>query len=390
MIGSFLHIALLSGILSLTPDQPKTTVTQPEPVTSGTVYQKGDGGYDTFRIPALVKAKDGSILAFAEARKLSKSDTGDIDLVVRRSEDGGVTWGDIQMVWDDADNVCGNPAPVLDKESGKIILVTTWNKGSDHESDIHARTSEDTRRVFVLFSDDNGKSWSKPREITAQTKDPEWTWYATGPCHGIQICKGRKKGRIIIPCNHGVFKDGKPAGTLSHLIYSDDLGQNWHIGAVASTGNESTVVELEDGKLMLNMRVWKNKEIKRTDFDRNAAWSRNGGRSFYRESEVSGLVEPICNASIINWRKEGKLTSTLLFTNPDHKTKRVNMTLKQSNDNGNTWHPVYSLKGSKAAYSDLLVFDNGDVGILYECGEKSPYEKIVFTRIPSETVENHR
>lgn len=359
---------------------------QPEPICSEVIFKKGDYGYDTFRIPALIETKSGSILAFAEARKHSKSDTGNIDLVLRRSDDGGKTWSKMQVIWDDADNVCGNPAPILDEESGKIVLVTTWNKGTDHEKDIHDRKSEDTRRVFVMSSEDDGKTWSKAREITGQTKDPEWTWYATGPCHGIQLRKGEHKGRMIVPCNHGVFKDGQAEGTVSHIIYSDDLGENWKIGAIAATGNESTVAELEDGSLVLNMREWYNKERKETDFDRDLAWSKDGGETFYEESLTSGLAEPRCNASVINWYKNGQPTSTLLFSNPDSKTKRENMTIKQSNDNGKTWNPVYRLEGQKAAYSDLMVFDDGDVGILYERGSKSPYEEIVFTRIPSKII----
>jgi sialidase-1 len=114
------------------------------------VFSKGENGFDTYRIPALVEASDGSILAFAEARKFSRSDTGDIDLVLKRSTDGGKTWGNIITVWDDNDNVCGNPCPVLVKETGRIILLSTWNLGADHEKDIHNRTSIDTRRVFSM------------------------------------------------------------------------------------------------------------------------------------------------------------------------------------------------------------------------------------------------
>ena len=178
------------------------------------VFQKGENGFDTYRIPALVQAADGTIIAFAEARKNSRSDTGNIDLVAKRSTDGGKTWGEIITIWDDNDNVCGNPAPILVKETGRIVLVTTWNLGTDHEKDIHARTSTDTRRVFSMYSDDNGLTWSTPVEITSSTKLPEWTWYATGPCHGIQT----KTGRLVVPCNHGVFADQKAQGTHSHII----------------------------------------------------------------------------------------------------------------------------------------------------------------------------
>lgn len=155
------------------------------------VFSKGDYGYDTFRIPAIVRAKDGSLIVFAEARKHGAGDTGDIDLVMRRSRDGGVTWGEMSVVWDDAGNVCGNPSPVVDRSSGRIILVGTWNDGRDKESAIRSRESISTRKVFVMFSDDDGENWSVPKDITTETKRPEWTWYATGPCHQSNLRSAR-------------------------------------------------------------------------------------------------------------------------------------------------------------------------------------------------------
>ena len=241
------------------------------------IFKKGDNGYHTFRIPALIQTKSGDILAFAVGRKNSGGDSGDIDMVMKRSTDGGKTWGNIITVWDDQENVCGNPAPVVVSQTGRVILLSTWNHGKDHTGNIRERTGIDTRRVFMMHSDDNGLTWSKPEEITGSVKLPEWTWYATGPCHALET----SKGRLIVPCNHGISVDGKPAGSHSHVIYSDDRGMTWNIGGCPLVGDESTVVELSDGSIMMNMRGPRDKERERKySSSRFVAVSHDGGETF--------------------------------------------------------------------------------------------------------------
>lgn len=351
---------------------------QSGPVFSGTVFEKGDNGVHTYRIPSMVQTNAGTILAFAEARKNSSKDTGDIDLVLRRSSDGGRTWGEIITVWDDAENVCGNPTPVVDRTTGRILLFSTWNNGLDVEKDIRIRASIDTRRVFVLYSDDDGLTWTDAREITSDVKLPEWTWYATGPCHAIQLTKGKYKGRIVVPCNHDIFGER----THSHVFYTDDAGESFHLGGCLEVGNESTVAELKNGDLLLNMRGSKTKTRVEKGAARFAAVSHDGGKTFEDPYNEYGLIEPVCNASIINYYRNGRTTSTLLFSNPEHKTKRKNMSVRQSDDSGRTWRTVCRLSDCPAAYSDLLVLDNRDVAILYETGDDSCYEKIVFSVLP--------
>ena len=346
------------------------------------LFSAGDGGVHTYRIPAIVQTQGGVLLAFAEARHNSRSDTGDIDLVVRRSTDGGRTWGEIITVWDDGGNVCGNPCPVVDRRTGRVLLLSTWNNGKDPEKDIHARTSIDTRRVFLLYSDDEGLTWSAPREITASAKKKAWTWYATGPCHATQLVSGR----IVIPCDHGNFKDGKSDGTTSHLIYSDNGGKTWKLGGDPGVGNESTVTELPGGDVLLNMRGARPKDRKSLGYARWAAVSHDGGKTFDEPYLEKGLVEPVCNASIINYNTDGTPTAKLLFSNPSDTTRRRNMVLHLSNDAGKTWEKAAVLTTGHAAYSDLVVLSDGDVGILYECGEKGPYERITFARIPAALV----
>ena len=362
--------AMLVCAVSLTAQVPPTAV-----------FTKGEDGIDTYRIPAIVKAGDGTLLAFAEARRNSASDTGDIDLVLKRSSDGGRTWSAAITVWDDDENVCGNPSPVVDRNTGRIILLSTWNKGSDTEKKIHARTSKDTRRIYVQFSDDNGMSWSVPKEITDQVKLPEWTWYATGPCHSIQL----RSGRILVPCNHGVFEDG-PAGTHSHVVYSDDHGETWHIGGDAGTGNESTVTELSNGDVMLNMRGTQDKDRELSGYARIVAISHDGGLSFDAPYWERQLIEPVCNASICNFSKGAKPSRHLAFSNPCDGAKRRNMTLQVSPDNGRTWTKASILSTWPSAYSDVVMMGDGSVGVLYENGKKGPYEKISFVTVSKKQV----
>lgn len=122
--------------------------------TTTDIYQKGQDGYTCFRIPAIVQSKAGTLLAFAEARKNSCSDTGNIDLVVKRSEDGGKTWSRIITVWDDGDNVCGNPSPIVDQETGRIILISCWNLGETmrNKSSIKQAKTAGEYMFFILIT----------------------------------------------------------------------------------------------------------------------------------------------------------------------------------------------------------------------------------------------
>ena len=198
------------------------------------LFKSGDDGYNCFRIPTIIKAKNDVILAFAEGRKKSCSDTGDVDLVYKKSYDNGKTWSSLKIIWDDDGNTCGNPSPVLDKKSGRISLLATWNRGEDKEWQIIDQKSIDTRHVYLIHSNDNGESWTNPKEITKNVKLDNWTWYATGPVNGIQLKKGPNKERLIIPCDH-IEADTKHY--YSHIIYSDDGGLNWNpvVGSTSRT-----------------------------------------------------------------------------------------------------------------------------------------------------------
>jgi hypothetical protein len=341
-----------------------------EPVT---LFRAGDSGYACFRIPAIIKTGKGTLLAFAEARKKGCSDTGDIDIVLRRSHDQGVSWDSLQVVWDAGNDVAGNPAPVVDRETGTVWLLSTWNMGSDAESRIIEQTSHDTRRIFVLRSGDDGLTWSPASEITSTVKKPTWTWYATGPVHGIQMKSRAYKGRLVVPCDH------IEAGTrkyFSHVIYSDDHGATWKLGGSTPQDqvNECTVAELPDGRLMLNMRNYDRKQK-----NRKISLSGDGGSSWTDIRDDPQLPEPICQAALLGISLKGG-NQALAFLNPADTGARVNLELKISRDGGSAWTLVSRIHAGPAAYSDLVQLNKNELGCLYEAGEFSAYEGIRFRK----------
>lgn len=329
------------------------------------VFVSGEGGYHTYRIPSVIVTKEGTLLAFCEGRKGGRGDSGDIDLVLRRSEDRGKTWSPFQVVWDDEGNVCGNPCPVVDRKTGTVWLLMTWNLGEDHEGEIVGGTSKDTRRVFVTSSRDDGKTWTEPVEITETTKKPAWTWYATGPGVGIQL----EKGRLVVPCDH------KHAGDKnryhSHVIYSDDCGKTWRLGGVTENGsNECQVIERSDGSMLMSMRrartVKEPFRVMAVSKDQGMTWT----ESWFDET----LVDPRCQGCMI---RSGKL---VLHSNAGHRSQRVKMTVRISRDEGKTWPESRVLHEGPSAYSCLAALPEGEAACLFECGEKHPYEKIVFRK----------
>jgi sialidase-1 len=333
------------------------------------VFTAGEGGYHTYRIPALITSSKGTLLAFCEGRRNSASDTGNIDLLLRRSNDGGRTWQPLQTIADFGEDTIGNPAPVVERKTGAIILLLTSNPGRATEKGITERATQERRTVWITRSTDDGQTWSKPQDITASTKLPDWTWYATGPGNGIQT----RSGRLVIPCDHNT------AGAnvrYSHVIYSDDRGQTWKIGGTAEEKtNESAVAELKDSSLLLNMRSYHGKNR------RAVQRSRDGGLTWQSPLTLDEtLIEPVCQASLVAAVPPGKKSNgRLLFSNPA-ATTRTKMTVRLSEDDGRTWASSRVIHEGPAAYSSLAVLPGRSIGLLYERGESRPYERITFAR----------
>jgi len=343
------------------------------------VYVSGDDGYHTYRIPSVIVTAKGTVLAFCEGRKAGRGDAGDIDMLVKRSSDGGRTFSEQRIVWDDGPNTCGNPCPVVDRRTGTIWLAMTHNLGHDTEKQIVDRKSEGTRTVWLAKSTDDGLTWSRPVEITESTKKPDWTWYATGPGSGIQL----QSGRLVIPCDH-IATDGTWS---SHVIYSDDGGATWKLGGSAPPKtNECEVVELADGRLMLNMRNYNREHTCRA-----VATSDDGGLTWSEVSYDEALVEPVCQAGIrrLSLAADGG-KNRILFSNPGETSTRKEMTIRLSLDEAKTWPVGKVLWPGPAAYSSLAVMPDGTILCLYERGLKGPYEKITLARFGLEWLAEGR
>ena len=352
---------------TVTPNPPPDTTGQ-EPAIPF-LYSQNTAGYEAFRIPAIVKTKKGTLLAFAEARKKrSAGDAGDIDLVLKRSLDSGKTWESQVIVWDNGANTCGNPVPVVDQQTGDIHLLMTWNHGEDNYSDINNATGHDTRRVYATRSSDDGTTWAASVEITSVAKRPYWRWYGTGPCHGLQVKEGAHKNRLVVPCYYSVIKSGSNK-VYAHVIYSDDSGRTWKAGDTTRQDNagESTVAELPGGKLMLNMR--------RGTPARGVAISNDGGATWEDVRTDYTLLDPQCQGSLLDtWRAGQHL---LLFSNVASGS-RDHMTIKLSTNEGAAWSKAYAVYTGPAAYSDIVMITENKVAILYEAGVSRPYEGIAF------------
>ena len=352
------------------------------------LYVGGEGGYVRYRIPALLVTARGTILAFCEARRFTGKDTDQIDILVRRSHDGGTTFSAPTVVATEHDRVTGNPAPVVDRSTGRIWLAFCRNRIDGDEWAISA--GEAPRTVWMTGSGDDGRTWCEPVEITAAVKRPEWGWYATGPCHGVQL----SGGRLAIPCNHRVLKHRhmQQDPDHSHVIYSDDHGATWALGGIADEGtNESTLLEASGGMLYLNSR---NRHPlahgAQGGHYRAVSWSADAGETFGPMVHDAALPEPICQASVCRLTSAGRAggradeRNRVLFSNPtgiaDGKRARRDMTVRLSYDECRTWPAARVLHAGPAAYSDLCVTGDGTICCLYERGEAEPHQTVTLSR----------
>lgn len=350
-------------------------------------YRSATGGYHTFRIPAVVTTKAGTVLAFAEGRRGSAADSGHIDLVLRRSSDGGRTWGELQVVaTEPRRGTAGNPAPAV-LDDGRVVLVHVRQGPSATEERIRRGevAADAGRRVFVQVSEDDGVTWSQPREITADVRRPGWRWYATTPGHAVVLREGEHAGRIVVPANHSLPPAGKDTGTEGrynggHALLSDDGGRSWRIGYVDDNPddyvnvNETTATELPGGRLYLNTRTDSTAPGTRAD-----AYSADGGETLelpFRPQ--AGLTGPVVEGSVL-WCSS---PDVLLFSGPAAPDARALMTVRASDDHGVTWRVAHTVSGLPAAYSDLVRLDADTVGLLFETGDFGPYESIAFRRVP--------
>ena len=347
------------------------------------LFISGQDSVNIYRIPSLLVAPSGAILAFCEARE---GDDGDpTDLVLKRSlfEDPprptamlngyprtfgyGVTWEPMRPVLRGEGEAIMNPTPVFDRGADSIVLLCYKALGGLQRHLQHPFEGP----VLLLSSADEGLNWSAPRDIKPSVGD-----FIPGPGVGIQL----QSGRLVIP---GYGPDAKGA-TFSRVIYSDNHGLTWHAGApVASPSDESQVVELTPGTVMLNARSNVGHGC------RYVAISHDGGQTWTTEGDEPGLPEPCCQASLVGYdvTEAAGTQRSLMFSNPASPgpwVDRTKLTVRVSQDLGQSWAVSRLLEPGPAAYSCLAPLRDGTFGLLYETGETHPYERIAFARFNME------
>jgi sialidase-1 len=352
-----------------------------EPYLKKTRLFEGDkGGYHLYRIPGIVVTKQGTILAYTEARRTSGGDWDMIDIVMRRSTDGGETFSAPEVIAR-APGKIERSSVAVQRKQGKPGDITYNNPVAiaDRNGTVHFLFCLEYMRAFYMRSDDDGKTFSQPVEITAafDAFRPEYAWrvLATGPGHGIQLANGR----LLVPVWLALGTGGNGHHpSVNATVYSDDHGTTWHRGdvAVPSTPefpdpNETTAAQLANGSVMLNVRT-EAKENRRT-----VVISKDGATHWSRPRLQQDLPDPICFASLarLSIRKTGG-RNRLLFVNPDNLVRadgkdsrskdRVNLTVRLSYDEGGHWTVKRAIEPGASGYSDLAVMPDGTILCFYE------------------------
>lgn len=346
------------------------------------LFTAGQDGYALYRIPGIVTTKRGTILAYCEARRSDRGDWGAIDILLRRSTDGGRSWSAQTNIAHVPGPKAKNPVALAQKLAtpGEV----TYNNPvaiPDANGAVYFLFCLEYARCFYLRSDDDGASWSKPVEITASFDRfrPEYDWkvLATGPGHGIQL----RTGRLVVPVWLSLGTGGHAhRPSVTSVIYSDDLGRTWSRGDIAGPNegewnipNETCAVQLADGRVLLNMRSESkaNRRLLTTSRDGATGWSKP---QFHDQ-----LLEPICMASMVRL-SEAPARNRLLFSNPDNLARadgkeapgkgrdRKNVSVKISYDESVTWPVSKSVEPGFSGYSDLAVANDGTILLFYERG----------------------
>lgn len=314
-------------------------------------------GVSCYRIPALATAKDGALVAVIDERCADGSDLGtnrDINLVMRRSEDHGDSWSDMETVIDYPDGQsASDPSLIVDAMTGDIFLFYNF---MDHDK------SPGEYRLHLMKSSDSGKSWGKAEDITAQITKDSWTTdfkFITSGL-GAQTESGMLL-HTLVNLKRGL-----------HLFGSRDHGATWFLlDTPIKPADESKVLELNDGRWLINSRVNRSGcRFTHLSADEGKSWESR------REKE---LMDPGCNGALLRYSREsqGAAKNRILFSNARDKKKRQHLAVRISYDEGESWSKGKVVYPGMAAYSTMTLLDNGEVGLFFEIDD---YQKNIFVR----------
>jgi sialidase-1 len=369
------------------------------------VFPFAEKNKPNYRIPAIVSASNGNLLIFAEKRRKSVADVGYTDIIMTRSTDDGTSWEKEVVLFGGNNESHADPTTLVDRINKKIYLFFLRDK----------------KQFYMMFTTDNGKNWSTPKSIHNEVTKPEWdsyngsinkvssppdsiskaedwkrNWqqsYGIGPGNsGIRLSTGKKSGRLLVPIRRK---------NATHVIYSDNNGSSWHVGAIAvERASEAQLIELANGDVMINARNGNLSDS--TDIKRIINISHDGGDTWGKSYIDNNLEETSCNAAIIRLSsiKDGG-QNRLLFSNPKnnirtvkHPYGRINMSVRLSYDEGKSWPINKTIYPYTSSYSSLVILDDQTIGIVYERGKDAEtsyyWDELWFARFNLEWLTDNK
>ena len=322
------------------------------------VFSEDEDGSRYYRIPGIAVCNDGTLVAVADKRGSSNGDLPNvISVVSKRSTDNGATWSEMTTIANgtSSSHTFGDPAIVYDPETETLLCVFSGDRGFWYG------TTTAHCGFYMSKSTDHGKTWSDPVNFQSQIYKSNWRGAFCASGSMLRLTHGEHKGRIMFVANVNTNASNMVEYVREFVCYTDDLGETWHVAntipPATDKGNESKLVELEDGTLMMSVR-YPGTRLFTTSTDGGVTWS---------TPVKSSLVAQDCNGAIILYpSKDGK--SRLLHSYPCNAKSRVNVSVSLSYDHGETWDFTRSLVEGYSAYSDLCVLHDGSIGLFVEDG----------------------
>ncbi len=315
------------------------------------LFERNINGYSGYRIPALISLPNQTLIAFAEARKDSMSDYGNIDIVMRKSEDGGKTWGKMQLIWDNGELAVQNPSPVYDNETKTLFLLV----------------AVDRKETYILNSNNMGKTWSEPKLISGIFPE-NWNFKGPSPGKSIQL----QSGRLLVSGMYNVKDENKEVDWGSFYMYSDDHGGTWWLGHVFDFGtNECQSTQLINGTVYTILR----QNSREGKMAKMVALSNDGGLTASNPTYNEDLVSPVVMSSILQ-HPEG----VVIYSGPNNPSERKNLAIKLSYNGGKMYSASKTIYEKWSVYSDLAITEDNKVCCLFECGANKKYQSIAFIK----------